>query len=218
MLRSSVISCVAWSALQIACGSNAMAQASPTSESQDKFKSSEGCIECHNREEPRKDSSYVSLTEAKQWQDRDKHASAFKNLFARPEHAAAMDEVSPGVARMTQALNWVGQDGKPADLIKDQHCLSCHVNWQSGRLEPTDEEKLLGVSCQSCHGPSQDWLVPHQRPLPANVSEKKDWKDWRLKPIAEKEALGMIDVRDPDQAQPSNAFLATWATSQKARS
>ena len=63
-------------------------------------------------------------------------------------------------------------------------CLNCHaMNYltQQGRQFTIEE----GVSCGGCHGPSEHWFGDHQRP------------DWRKLSPAEKEAKGMLDVRDP---------------------
>jgi hypothetical protein len=71
------------------------------------------------------------------------------------------------------------------DVTKDAAgCLNCHaMNYltQQGRQFSIEE----GVSCGGCHGPSEHWFGDHQRP------------DWRKLSPAEKEAKGMLDVRDP---------------------
>ncbi|MDA1049618.1 MAG: multiheme c-type cytochrome [Planctomycetota bacterium] len=70
-----------------------------------------------------------------------------------------------------------------ADISQAQQCLSCHSNWLIGIDRPPTYDR--GVACESCHGASEHWDVPHSR------------ADWRAKPVAEKRALGMIDVRNP---------------------
>ncbi len=70
-----------------------------------------------------------------------------------------------------------------ADISQAQQCLSCHANWLKGVDRPPTYQR--GVACESCHGASEHWDVPHSR------------ADWRKKPVAEKDALGMIDVRNP---------------------
>lgn len=70
-----------------------------------------------------------------------------------------------------------------ADISQAQQCLSCHSNWLKGVERPPTYQR--GVACESCHGASEQWDVPHSR------------ADWRKKPVAEKDVLGMIDVRNP---------------------
>jgi hypothetical protein len=70
-----------------------------------------------------------------------------------------------------------------ADIAQAQQCLSCHSNWLKGVDRPPTYQR--GVACESCHGASEYWDVPHSR------------ADWRKKPVAEKDSLGMIDVRNP---------------------
>lgn len=74
---------------------------------------------------------------------------------------------------------------------EDARCLNCHStnvpkDVRSGLFDIKD-----GVSCDACHGPASRWLNPH-------------WldKEWRTKPIAEKQKMGMRNVRDPAELAP----------------
>ena len=70
-----------------------------------------------------------------------------------------------------------------ADVSQAQQCLSCHSNWLTGHERPPTYQR--GVACESCHGPSEKWDMPHSLP------------EWRKKTVAEKDAAGMVDVRNP---------------------
>lgn len=70
------------------------------------------------------------------------------------------------------------------DVRKAKECLSCHSGASAAaELPPPSYES--GVTCESCHGASSRWDQPHSEPA------------WRKRTAAEKEALGMVDVRDP---------------------
>ena len=146
-----------------------------------------GCADCHS--EPSKlrvqqgVTKYVSLNEYTHWDKRDKHAGAVRNFFQHYQEsvdAGETPQLTPRVAEMTRLLGW-------GDLTKDQRCLSCHANWQQNQPKLDDFNLSLGVNCESCHGPSERWIAPHQK------------SDWRVLPAAEKEKLGMINVRSPIQ-------------------
>jgi len=65
-------------------------------------------------------------------------------------------------------------------------CVACHSHSPD---EPAVEEETAvvhaGISCESCHGAGSGYLEPHME------------KRWRFLPPAEKEALGMHDLRNP---------------------
>ena len=65
---------------------------------------------------------------------------------------------------------------------KNKQCVSCHAPVNNDR---PGEDLTFGVTCEGCHGPGSGWKEPHQ-----NTS-------WRTKSTAEKQQLGMIDLRDP---------------------
>jgi len=69
------------------------------------------------------------------------------------------------------------------DIHESRACLSCHSDWRPESERPPTYER--GVACESCHGPSRKWDADHSEAI------------WRAKPVAEKEALGMVDVRNP---------------------
>ncbi|KAA5543730.1 hypothetical protein FYK55_11115 [Roseiconus nitratireducens] len=70
-----------------------------------------------------------------------------------------------------------------------QDCLTCHGGHQPGaggfERDASPEQTQLGIDCLHCHqnGDRDAWALLHQRP-----------DDWRLKPPAEKQSLGMKDL------------------------
>jgi hypothetical protein len=128
------------------------------------FKGLDGCVRCHAQPGLLDKLDLVQMTEAKTWLEQDKHAKAFSLLKGE------LGE------RIGKALSI-------PDVSEDQRCLSCHSNWQAGADKPPYYD--LGVTCESCHGASSDWLGPHAETA------------WRGKSRQEKERLGMIDVREP---------------------
>jgi Zn finger protein HypA/HybF involved in hydrogenase expression len=71
------------------------------------------------------------------------------------------------------------------EVKKDARCLNCHAANVPQELQSNDFDISDGVSCDTCHGPASRWIVPH--------ADKK----WRSTPPADKQKLGMRNVRDP---------------------
>src|SRR5207302_2025503 len=129
------------------------------------------CSACHkNGPVGNFNDDYVLLTEYKTWLEKDKHSQAYKALTE---------------PRSKQIGMLMGID----DVTKDARCLNCHCANVPKELREEAEGQAYkideGVSCDACHGPSSNWIYPHSL------------QPWRKKPMAEKEALGMTDVRDP---------------------
>jgi hypothetical protein len=130
------------------------------------------CVRCHFRPAPTDSTEWVRLKESEIWLGEDKHARAF--VVLKQPRAEQMGRI------LQHSLGW--QD---ADVTTKRECLSCHANWQTGTPKPDDRNLEFGVSCQSCHGPGKDYTDPHQK------------ESWRGLTSAEKQAYGMIDVRNP---------------------
>jgi hypothetical protein len=128
------------------------------------------CFRCH-RSGRFDGTESVSLKEAEIWLREDKHARAFAVL--KDERGRQMGRI------LKEPLGWDDDD-----VATKQVCLSCHANWRHGEPKPDERSLEFGVSCQSCHGPGKSYLEPH--------SDEK----WRMRTSAEKESLGMIDLRD----------------------
>jgi len=102
------------------------------------------CMDCHTQptdaRKERGHTKWVSLTEAKDWRTKDKHAKAYANLKGDL------------AKRMGELLH--------VDVAMRRECLSCHCNWQANEEQPPPI-KEEGVSCESCHGPSRRYDQPH---------------------------------------------------------
>lgn len=73
------------------------------------------------------------------------------------------------------------RSGVPA--YEDALCLRCHVHPLFEKGKHSEWFASDGVSCESCHGPAQNWLHEHYRP------------GWKEKTAKEKLAEGMCDTR-----------------------
>lgn len=81
------------------------------------------------------------------WLTQDKHAGAYDVLF------------NPRSINMIQQL---GTGWAPAH--KEQRCLACHAHAESHAEKHTPTFQVTdGVSCETCHGPAQDWIRDHSR-------------------------------------------------------
>jgi hypothetical protein len=122
------------------------------------------CSNCHLKPNEGNDTSYVSRTEFTRWKE-DKHSQAYLAL------------TQPRGQAMAEILKY--------DVKIDKRCLNCHAANVPQRERRNDFEIADGVSCDACHGPSSQWIVPHAD------------KRWRTTSREDKMSLGMHDVRDP---------------------
>jgi hypothetical protein len=136
------------------------------------FQGVDACYRCHYQPLPADAASgvtkFITLTESKTWQEKDKHAKAFELIDP---------EKSPLARQMVEQLGIV-------NIRQAKECLSCHSNWQREHDKPPRDFER-GVTCESCHGASSLWEQKHDEP------------EWRKLAPAEKEKLGMVDVRSP---------------------
>lgn len=128
-----------------------------------KFTGAGSCssVNCHGGVSPRPNER-VKLNEYSIWVVEDKHAKAYQVLF---------NEQSRRMAKILKL-------DKPETSAK---CLGCHAtnvprDWQTKSFDISD-----GVSCESCHGPAEQWLGPHTR------------KDWSHEQSVK---MGMYDTKD----------------------
>ena len=145
-----------------------------------KYQSAAKCGECHalpkGNQLPSEDPAskelrawdVVLMTEYSIWKTHDKHAQAYAVL------------VGPRGKRMGEIL---GQDVTK----QETGCLNCHAMGNlSAKADFGGLDKLDGVSCAGCHGPSSKWLGEHAE------------FNWRKKTASQKHDLGMRDLRDPE--------------------
>jgi Cytochrome c554 and c-prime len=80
------------------------------------------------------------------WRIQDKHSLAYRTLLTC-QSQAILDRL---------------HDKTPAE--KNPRCLGCHSDPTLAHLDATpalDQLRSAGVSCRSCHGDSDRWLIPH---------------------------------------------------------
>jgi hypothetical protein len=136
-----------------------------------KYQSAAECFNCHTQptgQDLRSSLDFVLLTEYAIWKTHDKHAQAYAVLKG------------PRGKAMAKLLGQDVTDVKTG-------CMNCHA--MSNLFGKRADADIDGVSCSGCHGPSQDWLAPHNNP--------RDHSKWRLLSAADKAKLGFRDLRDP---------------------
>jgi hypothetical protein len=107
------------------------------------------------------------------WKGLDPHSRSF-SVLTEAESA----EIETALAAAT------GQ--APLAAVSDARCLRCHVH-PDVETAPLASQGLrqLGVSCEGCHGPAQEWLEPHKR-----------LEDWQKRTAAEKASKGLKPLGD----------------------
>ena len=126
--------------------------------------------------DPEKVESYKGCVKCHEKQveiwEKTKHYQTFKTLSKKPE----AKEIAEGM----------GVD--PRKIKKDKLCAGCHftIGIQAGKTKP-----ISGVSCESCHGPSRDWLKKHNDFGGKGVKLKFEAPEHRKERHAELDKLGM---------------------------
>lgn len=106
------------------------------------------------------------------WITRDEHANAYADLLNARSQSIAEKLGGPDRAKFIPAH-------------QDDRCLACHVApIASSAIPDALTFHQDGVSCESCHGPSGDWIHEHTR------------YDWRDQHPDYKRSRGMTDMRD----------------------
>lgn len=134
-----------------------------------KFLGAGACMKCHASGPSGNDTEdLVLLTEFATWRMLDRHSLAYFALE------------SPRGKQIGEALK--------LDVTKaESGCLACHTMSYPKDRQGDNFNVKDGVTCDGCHGPAERWLTPH-------FAQKNEW---RAKTPADKEALGMRDLRDP---------------------
>src|SRR5262249_34488097 len=116
----------------------------------------------------------VVRSEHSVWIEQDRHAGAFSILY---------DAKSIRIYRNLKASSLYARLSEPH---RESLCLDCHaINARSDHLAPGNQFALpAGVGCEACHGPAEQWIVPHSRP------------GWRQRPAREKATYGLEDTKD----------------------
>lgn len=107
-------------------------------------------------------------------------------IWARKDpHATAFATLRNAESRQMMALLNRGKDGPPTDATNDARCLSCHstTEFKEDRPHaPANHQLSDGVSCESCHGPSKNWLGLHST------------HEWKTLSAEQKSEHGFLDT------------------------
>lgn len=90
------------------------------------------------------------------------HKSQYES-WRETGHAKAMDSLAAG--EKTAAKVKAGLDPEK-DYTEDKNCVGCHVTGfgAEGGYDIDDPDKyLVGVTCESCHGPGSDYRLIHRK-------------------------------------------------------
>ena len=145
----------------------------PASTTPGKFLGSASCSArgCHGGIEPRHDGS-VEQNEYTRWVLDDPHSRAFDVLNSK---------------RSLKMAKMIGLSSSPAE---SERCLVCHSSPKSEKAPSPhnlDNERLMGIGCEACHGPSSGWLDAHTE------------RDWNRSTSREtKQQRGMTLLGEPD--------------------
>jgi hypothetical protein len=105
------------------------------------------------------------------WNERDPHAIAYSVLFG--ERAQRIEK------------NLAPDSGALVAAQSDPRCVVCHCTPQLAAWPALANRRVDGVGCEACHGLAGLWIDSHTA---------SRWKDL---PAAEKQRLGMNDVKNP---------------------
>lgn len=138
---------------------------------QPKYVGVKQCAQCHSNENNLND--WLTLVVTDVWKN-DAHSRSHLAL-------SSSNEITK---RIEDALHIKAKD--------NQNCVACHTKATGEPAVPADEALLTrglihdGISCETCHGPGSEYLLPHQND-----------PQWRFKSSDEKAKLGMVDLRNP---------------------
>jgi len=119
---------------------------------------------CHGAAEPRNRPGLdINQNEFSIWFSKDSHRKAFDVLF---------NQQSKQIAKNLRL---------PDPPEESEKCLVCHTTYTPAALWGREFDFSDGVSCESCHGPSEKWLGPHSA------------SDWSTEKAIE---LGMDDTKN----------------------
>ena len=107
-------------------------------------------------------------------------------IWARKDpHATAFATLSNAESRQMMALLNKGKEGPPTDATNDARCLSCHSTTEFKEERPhapANHQLRDGVSCESCHGASKNWLGQHST------------REWSTLTATQKSEHGFVDT------------------------
>jgi hypothetical protein len=101
-----------------------------------------------------------------QYEGRKKCSACHKSQYQswkETAHGKALESLKPGVKAEAKRK---AQLDPQKDYTEDRDCVGCHVTGyaQEGGYDPKDVSKfLVGVGCESCHGPGSEYRLVHRK-------------------------------------------------------
>ena len=86
----------------------------------------------------------------------------------------------------------------------DSNCIQCHYTMSTNQGRGP-QEAIAGISCESCHGASKDWIAVHNDYGGANVTKAQETREHRLARFQQSIQLGMRN--------PVNVYLLAQSVS-----
>ncbi|MEK9629936.1 MAG: cytochrome c family protein [Nitrospinota bacterium] len=124
------------------------------------------CEECHEEE-------------FKIW-EKTKHYTSFRTVHREPK-----DSSKPSPKKILSAV------GGQKRMKRNETCYLCHYTLEKKDAGAKPQAKS-GTSCESCHGPSSDWLKIHDNYGGKDVKREAESADHKAKRIADSKAAGLI--------------------------
>lgn len=110
-------------------------------------------------------------------------------VWRKTPHAQTFDELArnPRAREITQKLGVIS-------VKRNETCIQCHFTTQTqpdGSIEP-----VAGISCESCHGASRDWLQVHNDYGGVGITHETESPLHREERLKKSTALGMRNTQN----------------------
>lgn len=110
-------------------------------------------------------------------------------VWKKTPHFTTFQELS----RRPRAKEIIDRMGLTKSVKRNEVCMTCHftVQQKGDRLKA-----IAGVSCESCHGPSKDWITVHNDYGGPTATKEAETSAHRLKRLQLAEDLGMRNTQN----------------------
>lgn len=110
-------------------------------------------------------------------------------VWRQTPHSRTFDELArnPKAREITQKLGVLS-------VKRNETCIQCHFTTQTqadGSIQP-----IAGISCESCHGASRDWLTVHNDYGGVGVTHESESPSHRAERLAKSAELGMRNTQN----------------------
>lgn len=109
--------------------------------------------------------------------------------WTQTPHAQTFDQLvrNPKAKEITDRLGL-------ASVKRNDICTQCHFTMQSD--DSGKQKAVAGISCESCHGASRDWLEVHNNYGGPNVLKSQETAEHRIERLEKATALGMRNTQN----------------------